>query len=326
MFFIGYNYIFVWHPWAGRLFISFASLMMINFAMLINFNNYLNKKIIFNTIFTIILIISFSFSFIDLFFNEFATIIPYKNKSIFSVSYDDRRYYKVNPQMGRVNDMINSALQENSKIGLLTGGNDWDYIYFGKNFKRNINYVNDYEYKNNDIKSLLSADSLDAIIINTKFSQEFYKQLFTHQILQISGANFIKYFKPLNKCMFLIKNNNLYIKVSGDDSYFENINELNFSKYKPLLISIDLYSDEETVFQIYYKNKNEDYKEENSTIFKIVRGDNKVIFLVPNPETLKNIRIDPTNIKNDIIIKKIDFLGIDENFKYKIESEFLIIY
>jgi len=326
VFFIGYNYIFVWHPWAGRLFISFASLMMINFAMLINFNNYLNKKIIFNTIFTIILIISFSFSFIDLFFNEFATIIPYKNKSIFSVSYDDRRYYKVNPQMGRVNDMINSALQENSKIGLLTGGNDWDYIYFGKNFKRNINYVNDYEYKNNDIKSLLSADSLDAIIINTKFSQEFYKQLFTHQILQISGANFIKYFKPLNKCMFLIKNNNLYIKVSGDDSYFENINELNFSKYKPLLISIDLYSDEETVFQIYYKNKNEDYKEENSTIFKIVRGDNKVIFLVPNPETLKNIRIDPTNIKNDIIIKKIDFLGIDENFKYKIESEFLIIY
>lgn len=326
LFFIGYNYIFVWHPWGGRGFIAFASLIIINFAMLIDFNNYLNKKIIFNIFFTIILIISISFSFIDLSFNEFAPIISSKNKSIFSVSYDNRRYYIVNPQMGRVNNMINSTLEINSRIGLIAGDNDWDYIYFGKNFKRNVKYINQNEYKNNNIKSLFTTDSLDAIVINIKSFPELSKQSFTNKILQISGANFIKYFKPLNECKFLIKDNNIYIKVSGDDPYFENTNELNLSKYKNVLMSINMYSDKETVLQIFYKNKNEIYKENNSQRYKIINGDQVINFIINNPENIKNIRIDPTNIKNDIIIKKIDFLGIDENFKYKIESDFLLIY
>lgn len=326
IFFIGYNYIFVWQPWAGRLFISFASLMMINFAMLIDFNNYLNKRVLFKTVLTIILVVSIAFSFIDLFFNEFATIIPYKNKSIFSVNYSDRRYYKVNPKMGKVNNMVNSSLKENSKIGLITGDDDWDYMFFGMNFKRNIKYLNDDEFKNRKIKNILFENNLDAIIINTEYISDFYDKLFTNPIIQISGSDFLKYFKPLNECKFLIKDNNLYIQVSGDDPYFENINELNLLKYKPLLISINLYSDKETVLQIYYRNKNEDYKEEDSRNFKVIQGNNKINYLISNPENIKYIRIDPTNIKNDIIIKEIDFLGVNENLKYKIENDFLLIY
>ncbi|MHB8280296.1 MAG: glycosyltransferase family 39 protein, partial [Candidatus Humimicrobiaceae bacterium] len=256
IFFIGYNYIFVWQPWAGRLFISFASLMMINFAMLIDFNNYLNKRVLFKTVLTIILVVSIAFSFIDLFFNEFATIIPYKNKSIFSVNYSDRRYYKVNPKMGKVNNMINSTLNYNSKIGLISGDNDWDYIYFGKNFSRVIKYISDDELAKVNIKNIFKENNFNAIVINTKNISGLYNQLFTHPIIQITGSDFLKYFKPLNECKFLIKDNNLYIQVSGDDPYFENINELNLLKYKPLLISINLYSDKETVLQIYYRNKN----------------------------------------------------------------------
>ena len=326
IFFIGYNYVFVWQPWAGRLFISFASLMMINFAMLIDFNNYLNKRILFKTILTIILVVSIAFSFIDLFFNEFKTIIPNKNKSIFSINYDDRRYYVVNPKMGKVNNLINSSLKENSKIGLITGDNDWDYIYFGKNFSRSIKYISDDELAKVNIKNIFSENNFNAIVINTENISGLYNQLFTHPIIQISGSDFFKYFKPLNECKFLNKDNNLYIQVSGDDSYFENINELNLLEHKPLLISINLYSFKDTVLQIYSRNKNENYKEENSVNFKIIQGNNKVNYLIYNPENIKYIRIDPTNIKSDIIIKKIDFLGINENLKYKIENNFLLIY
>lgn len=327
IFFVGYNYIFVWHPWGGRLFIAFTSLMIISFAMLVDFNNYLNKRILFNIVFTIILSISIAFSFIDLFFNEFAPIIPSKNKSIFSESYDNRRYYIVNPQMGRVNNMVNSNLKDNSKIGLLTGDNDWDYIFFGKNFKRNITYLKNSEFVNKkDIHDILIEKNLDAIVLNAKFYPELYNKLFNNLVFQISGSDFLKYFKPLNECNFLIKDNDLYINVTGDDPYFENINAYNFSDYKSLLLTIELYSNKDTIIQFYFRNKNEQYKEERSVKFKIIQGNNKINYIINEPENINYIRIDPTNIKNDIIIKKINFSGIANKIKYKKEIDFFLIY
>ncbi|MHB8280125.1 MAG: hypothetical protein ACYDIA_21115, partial [Candidatus Humimicrobiaceae bacterium] len=70
----------------------------------------------------------------------------------------------------------------------------------------------------------------------------------------------------------------------------------------------------------------EDYKEEDSRNFKIIQGNNKINYLISNPENIKYIRIDPTNIKNDIIIKEIDFLGISSKIKYKTDIDYFLIY
>jgi hypothetical protein len=51
-----------------------------------------------------------------------------------------------------------------------------------------------------------------------------------------------------------------------------------------------------------------------------------VYFVLDNSNNITNIRFDPTNIKNDIIIKEIDIFGIDRNLNYKIEGNFLLIY
>jgi len=289
-------------------------------------HNYLNKKVLFNTIFSIILIISISFSFIDLFLNEFAPIISSKNKSIFSVNYENRRYYIENPQMGQLNAMINSTLKENARVGLITGDNDWDYIYFGKNFKRYVSYIDYNKIKNLTVSKILSNNDFDALVVNTQFYPELYKKLFTNQIFQFSGESLITQFKPLNDCNFLIKNQDLFINVFGDDPYFTNINDFNFKEFNSILITINLYSDKETLFQIYYKDKNEDYNEEKSKETKINIGQQLVYFVLDNSNNITNIRFDPTNIKNDIIIKEIDIFGIDRNLNYKIEGNFLLIY
>ncbi len=327
LYFLGYNYIFVWQPWAGRLLIAFSVLMMVNFAMLLDFKFSFLKRTLVNTFLAIIIFISIVFSFINLFFNEFAPIIPYKDKSIFSLSYDDRRYYFINPEFGNLAEEVNKLFKDDTKLGLLTGDNDWDYIYFGKNFKRNLRYINDEEYKNS-LNTIFKNNNFDGIIVNDRFFPDIYEKMFEVLLCEIDYKNYQNFLIPINDCNFQVENQSIKINSSGEDPYFEIANDLFKDNNGKLLITIDCYSDREVELQVFYRDNNEPYSELKSQKVITKIGENKINFVFDNAQEIKKIRIDPYNIKCNFFIKDIKFrkFSDDRNFDYKSVDNFLILY
>jgi hypothetical protein len=167
VFFIIYTFMFKWQPWAGRLMVSFVLLMMFSFAILIELLRNIKIKDFFNIVISILIFISIIFSAKVLFNSGDPKIIPRGGDSIYSVSYDERRYVCVAPYMKAVKEMVDNNLGEDSNLGLATSADDWDYIYFGKNFKRKLFYVSDEEYINNNIIDILDNNNLKGLLVNS---------------------------------------------------------------------------------------------------------------------------------------------------------------
>ena len=70
------------------------------------------------------------------------------------------------PHTKDIKNMVDSVLDGDSSLGLLTSNDDWDYIYFGKNFDRKLIYISDEEYIKKDIVDIIAENNLDGILIN----------------------------------------------------------------------------------------------------------------------------------------------------------------
>ena len=87
------------------------------------------------------------------------------NPSIFATEYEDRIFNISTINIKPVREMIESNLPETSRLGLCNTQWTWDYIYFGKNFKRTLIYIPKTELIKNDIGQILKAYNLNGLLV-----------------------------------------------------------------------------------------------------------------------------------------------------------------
>jgi hypothetical protein len=334
IFYLIYNFMFKWNPWLGRTMIPFVLLMMFSFALLIDLLKKIKFKKLFTIIIYIILFISILFSIKVLFNADDPKIISRSGQSIYNVNYDDRRYSTSRWDMKIVKDSVDTIFKENAKIGLITGGDDWDYIYFGKHFKRTLHYLTNEEWSDNSIDEMLSDKNLDGIIINTDIKEfsdgtfpSIIEKITNITLLKIDKSNFQNYIRPLNGCEFIndYKINGIPLKVLNDDPYLETTFPFKFDNEKSLIVLIVIESPAESVMQIFYSKDNSPYNEKDSEMFNLIKGVNNIYIKIGDIQKITSLRIDPLNVKADCIIDKIEIFSI-QNINYKILENFVLLY
>ena len=334
IFYFIYTFMVKWNPWLGRHMIPLVLLMMFSFALLIDFLKKIKFKKLFIVIIYTILSISILFSIKVLFNADDPRVLSWIGNSIYSVSYDDRRYFTTNWGMKIIKDSVDNIFKENATIGLITGYDAWDYIYFGKHFNRKLYYLTCEEWNNNSINEIFSDKKLDGIIINTdikefsdgKFSSVIEK-IKNRTLLKIDKSNFQNYIKPLSGCEFINDNktNGILIKVFNDDPYFETTFPFKFNNEKSLIVSVVIESPAEATMQIFYGKKNSAYNEKDSERFKLIKGMNNIYIKIEDAQKIKSLRIGFLNVKADCIIDKIEFFSI-QNINYKRLENFVFLY
>jgi len=167
LFFILYTLIFKWQPWAGRLMISYVSLMMVSFAMFFEFIRELKFRYIFTIITSIIILVAVLVSSKVMLNSWDPRLLPIGGNSIYSVNYDDRRFINSPPYIKEIKKIVEVNIPEEGRMGLITSGDDWDYVYFGKNFKRTLIYISERDFLKENLNDLIFKNKLDGILINT---------------------------------------------------------------------------------------------------------------------------------------------------------------
>ena len=170
-FFLLFTLLLNWQPYTGRYLIPFVAILFVNFAILLEFLKNIDKRqLTFKLAIVLILLICIPYSSINLFLNNSANIIPIKFnnkefKTIYSIPYENRRYKTYGSQWEPLNNFIKKNVRENSKIGIYTMFQSWDYLFFGKNFERKIFYISKEELMSKKIEDILSEKELDYILI-----------------------------------------------------------------------------------------------------------------------------------------------------------------
>lgn len=136
---------------------------------------------------------------------------------------------------------------------------------------------------------------------NNKFSENYLPGT----VYKIDRLNFQQYFKPINECEFGIKNDYVWIKVYGDDPWFETTFPIDFNGNKSLLALFDIDSSIDGEFEIFFKRSNGDYTANDSLKYHIYKGNNVFYIEIPYSEDLIGLRIDPINVESDCFIREI---------------------
>ncbi|MBA7709027.1 hypothetical protein ES703_117934 [subsurface metagenome] len=125
-------------------------------------------------------------------------------------------------------------------------------------------------------------------------------------------SNFKNYWKVLQQCEFDSANDTVWVKVYGDDPYFENTFPIEFKDNRALVMFINISSVVDAKFQVYYGRAGIGYREADSFVFPITEGDNNIYIKIPYSENLESIRIDPINIRSDCFIRKIEIYNFSD--------------
>jgi hypothetical protein len=64
-----------------------------------------------------------------------------------------------------IKDMVEKNLKEETNLGLITPGGTWDYIFFGKNFKRKLEYFSYGILQDENVISIIKENKLDGLLI-----------------------------------------------------------------------------------------------------------------------------------------------------------------
>ncbi|GAI20246.1 unnamed protein product, partial [marine sediment metagenome] len=131
-------------------------------------------------------------------------------------------------------------------------------------------------------------------------------------LYKIDYSNFDEFWKPLSQCNLDIEDNKVWIKVYGEDPYFESLFPIEFKNNNPLMIVVNIDSFVDAKFQIYYGRKGKGYNEGDSSVFSVIKGENNIYIGIPYSEDLERIRIDPINVKSDCSIKKIEIYSMED--------------
>jgi hypothetical protein len=311
LFFLGYVILFKWHIWAGRYMIAFVLLMMISVAEFFELVKLFKVKYLYYALTILVLFLCVWSSIYPMFKNEYASIADIIRNKINKAPQSQPSEVTAIDRMKKANETLESVLPGNSNIGIILDESDWVYIYFGKNFQRKLTYLTDKEWNNNSIKNIIKNDNYDALLINSTsrdFNSEhllsFYSKFTDRTLFSADKNNFNKSFKPLNDCSFIFENNDILVKVTGSDPYFESTFPFNFSNYDTVILMIDLESKSTSDLQIFYGLKGSAYNENYSITSKIAPGNNKIYFEIPT-KNLVSLRIDPIIKKEDIKINNI---------------------
>lgn len=330
IFFIGYVLLFKWHIWAGRYMIAFVLLIMISVAEFFELVGKFKKKF-FTSLIILIILLSIWSSIYPLFNNEYASISKSIKKYFFTQKKEEQTI-KESPidLMKKVNNLLYEYFPEKSDIGIVLDPSDWVYIYFGDKFQRKLTYITDEDWNNNSIKNILEKNDFDALLVNKNCKdfnnnlQPLIEKITETLVLKVDNSNFEDLFIPKHECKFIKTDNEILIKVEGDDPYFENNFLLNFGDHNSYIIKIDMFTKIESKLQIYYSINNKEYNEKDSIVAKILPGNNNVIFELP-AKNLTKLRIDPINIKEDIILKTIEFF-IKTKIHYEIIGDYYLFF
>ena len=326
LFFIFYTFIFKWQPYAGRLMIGFALLMMIGFAEFIDLLRDIKIKVIFNIFAYCLIFIIIVVSFFPLFFNDYNRLIGSDNRSIYSIKYEDRR----GDFLRDVKQAVDENLGPVSRLGLILPDSDWVYILFGNGFRRELEYINDYDWNNKSIDEITSEKKLDGILINTEFkgfkngdTLSFLAKITGEPLMEIDNAEFNDYFSPIKGCEFLKSDSAIIIKALNDDPHFETKFPFDFSEENSIIMQILIDSEKDANGQVFYLRKGGVYNEDDSERFIINKGENNIFLYINSFNELQRIRIDPVDIMCDSLVKKLVFYSIKDIKNIKVDNYIL---
>ncbi|MHB1377774.1 MAG: hypothetical protein ACYCXB_10220, partial [Candidatus Humimicrobiaceae bacterium] len=232
--------------------------------------------------------------------------------------------------MRRANELVDFKLGAKSRLGVAFDIGDWVYIFFGKHFERYVQYINKNDWDNKDINTILKEDNLDGLLVNTQITdtlkvKSVYSKMLGENIIKVNSTNFNSYFKPMNECKFIIADDNVLIKVSGNDPYFESTFPFKISDYQTAILLIQIEVPTETFMQIYYKLDNKSYNENNSNVIKLSQGENEIYIPLYDANIIEKIRIDPVVAKMDCSIKKIELFKFSDIKNVK-EGNYILFY
>lgn len=173
--------------------------------------------------------------------------------------------------------------------------------------------------KNSNINEILDTKKYKRVLykeisdINVLYwnKSEILKGKENSIFLNTDKNNFEIYWRPLNQCEFLYKDDGVIIRPSNHDPYFES--KFNFfnKNVKKALILIEMYSEVPAELSIYYNYNNGGYSEELKDTFFTVEGDNYIINEIADFNKLSSLRIDPINLEKDCLIKSIKFYKLE---------------
>ncbi len=123
-------------------------------------------------------------------------------------------------------------------------------------------------------------------------------------------SNFSDYWRPMNQCEFKIEDNNILVKVNGEDPWFESKFPIEFRDDSSLILNISIYSDVEGEIRIFYGRIGKVYTWEDSYSYLIAEGKNEIFFSIPNSDDFEKIRIDPIDKNQDCTIEKIEVYNV----------------
>ena len=341
VYFISYVTIFKWQPWCGRFYMGFMLILMVDFALFMDILGKYKKKIAFLIIAFLIVFISVFNSFYVLYKNSKINMFSKNGKSIFSVNYNERRYFNfgnMGEQFLDLKNLVDEKINQKSNLGISLSSVDWPYILFGDKYERYVKYIPREEILNKDIDKILKDNNLDGILIKSKVKEfgspdmdnilyryDTYEKLVDKQLLKIDYKNYKDYLKPLNQCQISDVNDKIWIKVSGDDSSLE-FNFPEQSKNNSYLIVLKIDAPVDCFVQLFYKLTGQNYSEENSRKANIKIGeDNLVYFFLRNSGEIESIRLDPVNVPYDTKIKFIEINRL-KDLKFDILNDYLLNY
>ncbi len=191
------------------------------------------------------------------------------------------------------------------------------YSFIGKNDEVLILKYRE-PFNESEIPSQYYFKKLD-IGANTaiEYTENYYLYLFNKDIFlsrnsgelmqEINCSNFTDLWCNLYQCEVFESEDDILLKINGNDPHFESDFPLEFKDNDPILAIIKIRSIVDANFQIYFKRVNQNYNEGDSIIFPISKGQNNIYLEIPYSKDLEKIRIDPINIKSDCCIEKMEF-------------------
>lgn len=298
-------------------------------------NPNLNKKI-FNIFLTIILSISF-LNTINAFYHDYkyqfsagkdASDYISKNftkNNIVIVGYQDIAAEAISGYLDK--PLYYPQSKDGIKLRKLVSWEDrsWDYFSINKVICESLNFIG-------GDKKLILAISQPNLNFNKELEKLCFKEIYNSNgnsivenenfalyifnkkvqyIYNINSSNYKDALNPLNDCKFQKDNSSITIKISGNDPSFEIKFPFDINNKLFIIRVNDFVSDISGEFSIYFKRFGKTYSENDKQSIKVSKGLDSFYFLIDNSKDLEQIRIDPTNIKENCQFKSIDIFELE---------------
>lgn len=130
------------------------------------------------------------------------------------------------------------------------------------------------------------------------------------KILEISKSNFFKTLIPTNQVTMSLADKELIITSSGSDPQLE-IQDLCLTKHAQYWLILMMDFPVPTCFQLFCGRSHESYNEADSQRVKVPTGCHRIVVELPDPETIRRIRVDPGDSPGRYILHELSIIVSD---------------